>query len=158
MRWIAARWTLAALLLAAAIYFMRQGLRHSGFSAAGPVIFSLASFVSAVLLITPETALRLAEWIGSLFASLFFPSETLSKPPLSYHMARHYRRCGRLEEALSHYQSIVQHYPSERQAYLELLEVAHLLGDTRSSKRVTARFQRQFGQPPPPPCSHHRAT
>jgi len=149
MRWILIRWFFAVLCLGASAHLMRQGLKHSGISAAGPVIFSLSAFVTAVLLMAPETAVRLAEAIGGLFADLLFPSERFSKPPLSYHMARHYRKCGQLEESLSHYESIIQHYPAEREAYLELLEVAEALGDSRRLTRYTTRFTRRFGHPPP---------
>lgn len=150
MRWITLRWLLAALCLAASAHLMRQGLKHNGISAAGPVIFSLSSFVTAVLLIAPETAVRLAEKFAGFFTDLIFPSERYSKPPLSYHMARYYRKCGRLEESLSHYESIIEHYPTEREAYLELLEVARALGNSRCLARYTARFTRQFGHSPPP--------
>lgn len=155
MRWIIARWFFAVLCLAASAHLMRQGLKHNGISAAGPVIFSLCAFVTSVLLMAPETAVRLAEAFGALFADLLFPSERFSKPPLSYHMARHYRACGKLEESLCHYESIIQHYPEERDAYLELLEVARALGDKRRLNRYTARFARQFGCPPtvPPPVT-----
>ena len=151
MRWIIARWFFAVLCLAASAHLMRQGLKHNGISAAGPVIFSLCAFVTSVLLMAPETAVRLAEAFGALFADLLFPSERFSKPPLSYHMARHYHTCGRLEESLSHYESIIQHYPGERDAYLELLEVARALGDKRRLSRYTARYARQFGHPPTVP-------
>jgi hypothetical protein len=149
MRWIIVRWGFALLLLAASAHLMRQGFKLAGIGAAGHVIFSLAAFVTSILLVTPETALRLAGWFGSLFADLFFPSETFKKPPLSYHMARHYRKCRRLDESLAHYESIIQNYPTERDAYLELLEVAQTLGDSRRTARITARFERQFGHPPP---------
>lgn len=148
MRWIIVRWILAGLSLGAAGHLMRAGLKHTGISGAGPVILSLAAFVTGVLLITPETALKVAEWFGSWFGNLFFPAERSSKPPLSYHMARHYWQCGRLEEALSHYEGIVQHYPEEREAYEELLAVARALGDRRSEARYAARYQRRFGRAP----------
>ena len=151
MPWVVIRWILAALSFVASVHLMRSGLKHSGISGAGPVIFSLISFVSAVILISPETAFRVAEWFASFFEDLIFPSERLPKPPLSYHLARHYRQCGRLEESLSHYEAIIEHYPEERDAYIELLEVARDLEDTKRIARYTARFQRRFGSPPPSP-------
>ncbi len=145
MRWMFFRWISAGLCLAAAVHFMRIGLKHTGIGGAGPVILSMAAFVTVVLLITPETVLRLAEWLGSWFANLFFPSERFEKPPLSYHMARHYRQCGRFEEALSHYEAIIEHYPEEREAYLELLAVVRALGDVRCEARYRALYQKRFG-------------
>ena len=149
MPWIVFRWILAALSLAASVHLMRMGLKHSGISGAGPVIFSLISFVSAVILVAPETAFRIAEWFASFFENLIFPSERFPKPPLSYHLARHYRQCGRLDESMSHYESIIENYPDERDAYLELLELAHQLQDSKRIARYSARFQRRFGVPPP---------
>jgi hypothetical protein len=149
MPWMIARWLMAVLLMAASAHLMRAGLKHSGLSGAGPVIFSLISFVSAVILIAPETAFRIAEWFASFFSDLILPSERFPKPPLSYHLARHYRQCGRLEESLSHYESIVENYPDERDAYHELLAVAHQLGDRKTVARYSARYERRFGVPPP---------
>lgn len=145
MRWKFFRWICAGLSLGAAVHFMRIGLKQTGISGAGPVILSMGAFVTAVLLIVPETVFRMAEWFGSWVAELFFPSERLKKPPLSYHMARHYRQCGRLEESLSHCEAIVEHYPEEREAYLELLAVTRALGDGRRESRYRAMYQKRFG-------------
>lgn len=83
MKFVRTRWILALLSLAASMWLMKAALKMAGIGAAGPVILSMVAFVSAVLLIAPETAFWLAEQIAKPFANLFFPSDSFKKPPVS---------------------------------------------------------------------------
>lgn len=132
------------LSLLASIWLMKAAFKIAGIGAAGPVILSLVLFVSTVLLIAPETAFWLAEQVAKPFAALFYPSDSFKKPPLSYVLARRYRNERRWEEAAAQYESIIEYYPEERDAHLELLEVAHELGDEQLIEKYTALTRRRF--------------
>ena len=144
MNFMRTRWLLAVLSMLSSIWLMRAALKLQGNGAAGPVILSMVAFVSTVLLITPETAFWLAEQIAKPFANLFFPSETFKKPPVSYLLARRYRSERRFEEAVRQYENIIEFYPHERDAHVELIEVARQMGDEELAEKCTARMQRRF--------------
>lgn len=144
MKFLRTRWFLALLSVAASIWLMKAALKMQGMGAAGPVILSMVSFVTAVLLIAPETAFWLADQIAKPFADLFFPSESFKKPPVSYLLARRYRAERRFEEALAQYENIIEFHPRERDAYVELIEVARQLGDEERAEKYTALMQRHF--------------
>lgn len=129
---------------------MAAGLKIEGFGASGHIVFSLAAFVTSVLLVAPETAMRLAEWCGRPFANILFPSDEFSKPPLSYRLARRYRTEMRHEDAIEQYENIIRHHPREADAYLELLEVAHQMGDGKLQQKYAALFRKRFKRDVPP--------
>ncbi len=147
MRFLRTRWILAALCLLASIWLMRAAFKMAGMGAAGPVILSMVSFVTVVLLIAPETAYWLAEQIAKPFANLFYPSDSFKRPPVSYTLARRYRRELRFEEAVAQYENIIEFHPQERQAYLELIEAAGRLGDEDLVEKYTALMHRRFPEP-----------
>jgi tetratricopeptide (TPR) repeat protein len=144
MKFVRTRWFLAVLSLAASVWLMKAALKIPGIGAAGPVILSMVAFVSAVLLIAPETAFWLAEQIAKPFANLFFPSESFKSPPVSYLLAHRYRSERRFDEAIAQYEKIIEFHPRQRDAYLELIEVARLLGDEERAEKYTALMQRRF--------------
>lgn len=138
------RWILAALSLLGSGLLMASALKMGGLGAAFPVILSMAGFLSCVLLIAPETAFKLAEWIAKPFAALFYPTEEFNKPSLSYLLARRYSQERRLEDAVSEYEKILHYYPEERDAYVELLELTERLGDPERHSQYLALFQKRF--------------
>lgn len=144
MRFLKTRWILAGLCLLASIWLMKAAFKMAGMGAAGPVILSMVSFVTVVLLIAPETAWWLAEQIAKPFANLFYPSDSFKKPPVSYALARRYRQELRFEEALAQYENIIEFHPRERDAYLELLAVARELGDDKRVEKYSALMRRHF--------------
>jgi hypothetical protein len=144
MKFMRTRWLLAVLSMLASIWLMRAAFKLQGIGAAGPVILSMVAFVSTVLLIAPETAFWLAEQIAKPFANLFFPSETFKKPPVSYLLARRYRSERRFEEAVRQYENIIEFHPHERDAHVELIEVARQMGDEDLAEKCIARMQRRF--------------
>lgn len=150
MRFIKVRWVLAVAFLAIAARLMMIALKIPGFGAAGYLIFSMASLVSAVVLIAPETAFKVAEWCAKPLTDLFYPSEQYKKPPLSYLLARKYRDSLRLEDALVEYKNIIHFYPEEIDAYRELLDVARRAGDEKTFEKYTRQLRRRFGEDPPP--------
>jgi len=129
MNWQKARWILAGLALVASVWLMSAGVKMSWLAAAFPVIGSMLLHVTAVLLVAPDTAFKIAEWIAKPFADLFYPSDEFEKPPLSYLLARRYSQERRVEEAVQEYEKILFYYPEERDAYLELIELAKRVGD-----------------------------
>ena len=108
---------------------MSAGLKKDWLSAAFPVIGSMLLALTAVLLMAPETAFKVAEWIAKPFAAMFYPDEEFEKPPLSYKLARRYSQERRVDAAVQEYEKILFYYPEERDAYLELIELAKRVGD-----------------------------
>lgn len=149
MKWVNLRWFLAAGSFLLSLKLMVTGLMSGGIAAAPPVIFSAFAFLGGVILIVPETCLRLAEWIGQKFAGIFFPNDEFSRPPLSYRLANRYRDEHRWEDAALQYRRIIRYYPRERTAYLELMEVADHLGDQRLREEYARRYRKRFGFEPP---------
>ena len=129
MNWQKARWILAGLALVASVWLMSAGVKMGWLAAAFPVIGSMVLFLTAVLLVAPDTAFKLAEWIAKPFADLFYPSDEFEKPPLSYLLARRYSQERRVEAAVQEYEKILFFYPEERDAYLEVIELARRVGD-----------------------------
>ncbi len=129
MNWQKARWILAGLALVASVWLMSAGLKKDWLSAALPVIESMLLLVTAVLLVAPDTAFKLAEWIAKPFADLFYPSDEFEKPPLSYLLARRYSQERRVDAAVQEYEKILFYYPDERDAYMEVIELARRVGD-----------------------------
>jgi cell division protein FtsW (lipid II flippase) len=124
-----ARWMLAGLALVASVWLMSAGVKMGWLAAAFPVIGSMLLLVTAVLLVAPDTAVKIAEWIAKPFADLFYPSDEFEKPPLSYLLARRYSQERRVDAAVQEYEKILFYYPEERDAYLELIELAQRVGD-----------------------------
>jgi tetratricopeptide (TPR) repeat protein len=104
----------------------------------------MVAFVSTVLLIAPETAFWLAEQIARPFANLFYPSDTFKKPPVSYLLARRYRMERRFEDAVTQYENIIEFHPEERDAHLELIELARQMGDEELADKYNALLRRRF--------------
>ncbi|MFO1482581.1 MAG: hypothetical protein U1F71_04370 [Verrucomicrobiaceae bacterium] len=123
---------------------MNVAFKIGGMGAAGPVIVSMVMFVSTVLLIAPETAFWLAEQIAKPLASLFYPSDSFKKPPLSYTLARRYRNERRFDDAATQYEGIIKYYPEEKDAYLELLDVTRQMEDTGLTEKITALLCKRF--------------
>jgi cell division protein FtsW (lipid II flippase) len=129
MNWQKARWMLAGLALVASVWLMSAGVKMGWLAAAFPVIGSMLLFLTAVLLVAPDTAVKIAEWIAKPFADLFYPSDEFEKPPLSYLLARRYSQERRVDAAVQEYEKILFYYPEELDAYLELIELAQRVGD-----------------------------
>lgn len=144
MKWVKLRWLLAACTLLLSIKLMVKAYQIESMGAAFPVLMSVGSFLATVLLIAPETARRLAEWCARPFANIFFPSDEFSRPPLSYKLARHYRQTQRWKDAAQQYRKIIRYYPSEKDAYLELLDVAEQMGDTESLRKYKSLYRKRF--------------
>ena len=144
MRFALFRWSTAALCVVGSAVLMTKAMKIAGIGAAGHVIGSMIGLVTAVLLVAPETAIRVAEWCSRPFTDLLFPSERLSKPPLSYRLARYYSGALRLEEAVEEYRSIIHYYPEERDAYRELISVARRLGQEDVCQKYEEQFRHRF--------------
>ena len=128
---------------------MVAALKMTGFGAAPLLLFSIASFLMMVLLVAPETAFRIAEWCSRPFTNLVFPNDRLSKPPLSYLLAREYTKQSRLEDAVEQYAQIIHFYPTEKDAYIEVLAVTKAMGDDELHNKYASLFKKRFHQAPP---------
>lgn len=146
MRFVKLRWSLAGLCLLGSVWMMAAALKIEGLGAAFPVIFSMVGFVAFVLLIAPETAFRLAEWIAKPFAALFYPTDEFKKPPLNYLLARRYSQERRLEDAVAEYEKILHYYPEERDACVELLELTTNLNAPELHAKYLALFRKRFSR------------
>lgn len=148
MHWQKARRILAGLALLASVWLMCAALRMDWLSAAFLVIGSMLLLVAAVLLLAPDTAVKLAEWIAQPFAELFYPSEEFEKPPLSYVLARKYSQERKVEAAVQEYEKILFYYPEERDAYLEVIELAQRVGDEELRERFEEMMRRALAPSP----------
>lgn len=135
MNWQKARRILAGLALVASVWMMSAALKMDWLSAALLVIGSMLLLVTTVLLLAPDTAFKLAEWIAQPFAELFFPSDEFEKPPLSYLLARRYSQERKVDAAVQEYEKILFYYPEERAAYLEVIELAQRVKDEELRER-----------------------
>jgi len=122
----------------ASVWLMSAGLKMGWLGAAFPVIGSMLLFLMAVLLIAPDTVVKIAEWCAKPFADLFYPSDEFEKPPLSYKLARRYKQERRVDEAVQEYEKILFYYPKERDAYVELIELARQAGDDELREKYEA--------------------
>jgi hypothetical protein len=144
MKWKRTRWFLAAGSMLLGVKLMVVGLMTDWLSAALPVIASMGCFLTAVLLTSPETAFRIAEWCSRPFVAILFPSEHFNKPPLTYRLARRYRDEKRWDDAARQYRKIIRYYPEEADAYLELLHVAQQMGDRKMEREYGTLFRKRF--------------
>ncbi len=151
MRFVTIRWLLAIVCMLVCIQQMAVGLKIEGLGAAGHIIASLAAGLVSVILVAPEIISRLAELISRPFANLLFPSEQLSKPPLSYRLARYYREEMRLDESIGEYASIIEFYPDEKDAYVELIDLAKATSNDELQQQYADLFRKRFGTEPPAP-------
>ncbi len=145
MNWQKARWILAGLALVASVWLMSAGVKMGWLAAAFPVIGSMLLLVTAVLLVAPDTAVKIAEWIAKPFADLFYPSDEFEKPPLSYLLARRYSQERRVDAAVQEYEKILFYYPEERTAYLELIELAQRVGDEELREKYEGLLREREG-------------
>jgi len=144
MKAMKTRWVLALLCAGGGVKLMMDALKMNSVGAFGHVMGAVLAMVTVVLLITPETVFKVAEWCARPFVEILWPSERLEKPPLNYRLARYYAQCLRLEEAIEEYQKIITHYPDERDAYTELITVAEQLGDEAMKAEYEKLFRERF--------------
>jgi hypothetical protein len=108
-----------------------------------------AVFIAALSLIVWEAVPWVAERLSMPWIEVYFPNLGFPKPPLSYTLARHYRDQRRLEDAAEEYRKIIRYYPHEEAAYVELLEVAGQMQDSKLGERYELLYQRRFPQDAP---------
>lgn len=138
------RWMLAFGCSVFCVKLMIKGLEQEGFSAAPFLIISFASVISAILLIAPETVVKIAEAFSRLFTSIIFPDEKFARPPLSYLLARRYTEELRSADAINEYLNILYYYPREKAAYLELMALAKSTGHEKIYRKYSRKFHRRF--------------
>ena len=144
MHWKTVRRILAGVALLASVWLMSAGLKMEWLAAAFPVIGSMLLLLMAVLLIAPDTAVKIAEWCAKPFADLFYPSDEFEKPPLSYKLARRYKQERRVDDAVQEYEKILYYYPMERDAYVELIELAKQAGDDELQEKYEGLLREKF--------------
>jgi hypothetical protein len=146
MNWVKIRWFLAVCCLVGCVKLMVSAMLINDIGAAWHVFSSVLLFVASVVLVIPETTLRVAEWCSRPFAAILFPADEFARPPLSYQLARRYRDEHRWEDAAWQYRKIIRYYPAQCDAYMELLQVADEMGDRKMKQKYAALFRRRFGQ------------
>jgi hypothetical protein len=72
--------------------------------------------------------------------SIYGTEEGDGVPPLDYRLARFYVKEDRIEDAIDAYGRILEHYPAESDAYLEILP---LLSGTPDASRTIDQFQQK---------------
>lgn len=103
--------------------------------------FALIPGVICLVIFTALTvAPAMAGWFSKPFARLFYPSEEFEKPLLSYALARKYSQERKVEAAVQEYEKILFYYPEERDAYLEVIELAQRVGN----EKLRAKYERML--------------
>ncbi len=138
------RWLLALACLIFCIRQFQAGLQTAGLGAAGFLILGFGSMLAVVLLIAPETIVRICEFFSRIFTSIILPDDRSHKPPLSYILARRYRQQLRYSEAVKEYRKIIHYYPDEQTPYVELISLAHQLRDERLATKYIHLLKRRF--------------
>lgn len=146
MNWTKVRWILAGIALLVSVWLMSRALKMDWLSAAFSVIGSMLLFVTCVVLMAEDTAVKIAEWIARPFAALFYPNEEFEKPPLSYVLARKYSQERKVEAAVQEYEKILFYYPEEREACLEVIELARRVGDEELREKYEEMWRERFGE------------
>lgn len=144
-------WTLAACCLAFCVKQMGLALKISSFASAPHLLFGFASFIAALLLLSPDTVRPLAELFSRLFTSFIYPESRHRKPPLSYRMARVYRQQMRYFDSFEEYRKIILYYPDEQDAYLEIIALSQQRDDHRQTRKYSRLFERRFCRAVTPP-------
>lgn len=129
------------------IFCIRQfqvGLNTAGLGAAGFLVVGFGSMLAVVLLIAPETIVRVCEFFSRIFTSIILPNDKFRKPPLSYILAHSYRRQLRYVEAVEEYRKIIHHHPGELTPYLELISLAQVLQDDPLVTKYTQLPKQRF--------------
>jgi len=138
------RWSFAATCVGGGIFLLNKAPEGDFSKGSGLTLISIAGFLGAVFLVVPETVTPLAKFIGTCFSSIIFPNAKFSKPPLSYFLADLYSKQMRYEEAARQYMAIIRYYPNEQKAYLELISICQLSGETKLAKKYLRRFNHRF--------------
>lgn len=138
------RWLLAVVCSVFSVKLMVKGLGEEGFGAAPFLIISFASVIAAILLIAPETVVKIAEAFSRIFTGIIFPDDKFSRPPLSYLLARRYAQELRTADAINEYLNIIHYYPRERDAYLELMALAKSTGHEKIYLKYSRKFHHRF--------------
>ncbi len=149
------RWGAAAGCSYFFVSSMGRALKIPGLGAAGYLIIGFAALIAAVLLVAPETVTRLCEFCSRLFTTLVFPDARFKKPKLSYILPCLYAKERRYPEAIQEYQKLLEHYPKEHDAHLELISVLQLSGQSKLSTKYIKRFTKLFPNEPVPRLRDH---
>lgn len=142
------RWLLAGGFLYVAVRQMSTALKIDGLAAAPFLLFGIGSFIVAIFLIAPETVVRICEFCSRPLTNLVYPNAMADKPPLSYRLAHLYRKQTRYADAVEEYQKIIQYYPRERTAYLELLTLARDIDHAKLYDKYAKLFMKRFRDVP----------
>lgn len=139
------RWLLAGGSLYLAVRQMSTALKIDGLAAAPYLFFGFGAFILAIFLMAPETVVKICEFCSRPLTGIIYPNATAEKPPLSYRLAHLYTKQLRFADAIEEYQKIIQYYPRERSAYLELLKLAREIDHARLYDKYARLFTKRFG-------------
>jgi hypothetical protein len=144
-------WRVVCLVCAAALVGLGFRLLHGalgfgGFAAAGPALLGLACFIVAAILIAPPLAGLVVRPLTSCLGNLFYPAETLRKPPEDLLRALRMRLRDRAWESVDQQTAalIVSYGPSPELYHLRALLAGGRSGDhaavtLEASARLPAR-------------------
>jgi hypothetical protein len=142
------RWLLAGGCAYFAARNMMAALKCDGIAAAPYLFFGIGSFLVAILLISPETVVKLCEFCSRPLTNLVYPNARAERPPLSYRLAHFYTKQLRYAEAVAEYQKIILYYPRERPAYLELLALARRIDHEKLHAKYAKLYMKRFKDVP----------
>lgn len=142
------RWLLAGGCFYFSVRYMAMAVKLESLAAAPSLFFGIGAFIFAIFLISPETVVKICEFCSRPLTNIIYPSATADKPPLTYRMAHLYTKQMRFADAVAEYQKIIQYYPRERTAYLELLALAREIDHAKLYDKYAKLFVKRFGGVP----------
>ena len=101
-----------------------------GGSALGPLLVASACLITGAIIV----AIPVARLLAQPATGLFFPNDHFDKPQPIYGIPRTRRGKGLFEEAITEYEKLVEEYPEEIEAWIEMMEVAAI--DLRDAARA----------------------
>ena len=131
---------LSGLVLMAKVHgWFRGTAAPERYSALGPVLLACACLITGAIIL----AIPLARLLAQPATGLFFPNEHFDRPQPIYGIPRTRRGKGLFEEAITEYEKLVEEYPEEIEAWIEMMEVAAI--DLRDADRADEILDRSLG-------------
>lgn len=136
---------LPVLAVLSGLMVWTSGLGGNGgiLGAFGATLLTLGLFITACIIIAPPIAAFLAE----PFARLYMPKGEVVPPPL-YYLVEKYEVEGRLGEALTEYQKILQYHPQDYPAHEGRMKLAvHGLRDVDLARQYYRESRTRLENP-----------
>jgi tetratricopeptide (TPR) repeat protein len=102
----------------------------------GMSLFGFAGIITGAIIVGFPLARLVAESSGGLF----WPNRRFDRPQPMYGAPRSMRARGQYEEAMAGFEEMIEEYPQETQAYVEMIDIA--IVDLNDAERANRIYQR----------------